>query len=95
VQHRAVAVDGRPVAARDRAGELEPVRDRALHQGDERFGRSTCALDEVGGDAVERDEEVRRDRSARVVERALVVGEDERAQAEGLREPEPACACVL
>ena len=69
-QRLAVALDRLPVAAGDRPRQLEPVLDRALHQRHERLGGSAGRLEEPGGDAVQRDEEVRRDRRAGVVERA-------------------------
>ena len=41
-------VDGRPVAARDRAGQLEAVLDRARHQRHERLRRRAGALEQRG-----------------------------------------------
>src|SRR5436309_2477128 len=87
VEHRAVAVDSRPVTACDRSGQLEAVLDRAQHQRHERLRRCTCFLEEVGGRAVEGDQEVRRDRGARVVARPSLIGELEGTQSERFREP--------
>ena len=83
-----VRLDRLPVAALDRPGQLEAVVDRPAHQRDERFGRRAGGAEELGRDSVQRDEVVRRDRGARVVERPCVVGELERLEAERLREPE-------
>src|SRR5581483_10685264 len=58
----------------------------------ERLRRRARLGDERSGYALERDEEVRRDRGAGVVDGALVVGELERTQAQGLCEPE--CASL-
>ncbi len=84
----AVRLDGLPVAALDRAGQLEAVLDRAPHQRLERLRRRAGCREELGRDPVQRDEVVRGDRGARVVERPRVVGELERPQAEQLRELE-------
>ena len=80
-----VRVDGVPVAAGDRPREVEAVLDRARHQGHERLGRRACGLEQAARRAVQRHEVVRRDGRARVVERASVVVEVERAQAERQR----------
>ena len=82
-----MAFDGLPVAAGDRACQFESVLDRPLQQRHERLGRRPGGLEEPRGDAIQRDEEVRSDRSAGVIERSVLVGEQERAQVEGLREP--------
>jgi hypothetical protein len=84
-----VRVDGRPVAARDRPGELEAVLDRPPHQRVERRGRRARSLEQGARGASERDEVVRGDRGARVVGGALVVGEREGLEAERPGEPEP------
>src|SRR4029079_3275894 len=54
----------------------------------ERLRRRAGRREQLGGDAVQRDQVVRRDRGARVVEGTLVVGELERAQVEKLGELE-------
>jgi len=87
----AVRVDGRPVAAGDRAGELELVLDRPEHQRLERPGRRAGRVEQARGRTVERDEVVRREDRARVVERPRVVRELEGAQAEEPRELEALC----
>ena len=68
---RDVRVDGRPVAARDRAGQLEAVLDRARASA-ARAPRAARPPPRAASRrrAAERDEVVRRDRGARVVERA-------------------------
>ena len=95
VQRREVRLDDRPVAARDRAGQLEAVLDRARHQRDEPFGRRARVLEQPRGRAVEGDDVVRGDGRARVVERARRVGEVERLQPERLGEPPAERACLL
>ena len=82
-------LDRRPVAARDRAGQLEAVLDRAAHQRLERLRRRACGLEEERRRALERDDVVRREHGAGVVERARRVGELERPQAEQLGELRP------
>ena len=57
------------------------VRSQQWH---ERLGRDAGGLEEPGRGAIQRDEEVRGDRRACVVERSVVVGEREAAQAERL-----------
>ena len=84
-----VRLDDGPVAACDRAGELEAVRDRALHQRNERLRRHARILEQPRCRAVERDEVVRGDRGTRVVERAGAVREVEGTQAECLGQLPP------
>ena len=83
-----MAFDGLPVAARDRAGELESVLDHAAHQRIERLRRDVGRLEQRAGGAAQGDEVVRGDRRAGVVRRAVRVIEREWLQSEGLREPE-------
>ena len=82
-----VPLDRLPVAALDRAGQLEAVLDRPPHQRVERLGRRSRRLEQRAGRVAERDEVVGGDRGAGVVGGAILVGERERAQAEGLGEP--------
>ena len=84
---RAMPLDRLPVAALDRAGQLEAVLDHAPHQRLERLGRRVGRLEQLAGDAAQRDEVVRGDRGARVVEGAPFVVEHEGPQAERLGEP--------
>src|SRR4051794_21096346 len=83
LERGAVAVDGCPVTACDRARQLEAVLDRARHQRHERLRRCARFVEEPGGGAVERDEEVGCDRRARVVGGAPVVPELEGAGGRG------------
>ena len=89
---RAVRVDRRPVAARDRPGQLEAVLDRAAHQRLERLRRGAGRVEEQRRRALKRDDVVRREDGARVVERARRVGEIERAEPERLGERNPSRA---
>ena len=82
----AMTLDRRPVAALDRAGELEVVLDHAPHEWLERLLGHVRRSEQPAGGATERHEVVRRHRGARVVERAMLVGEDERSQPERLGE---------
>src|SRR5207248_6652848 len=84
-----VSLDGRPVTALDRPRQLEAVVDRPPHERNERFGGSAGGAEQLSGDLVKRDEVVRRDRSARVVERPDFVRQLEWSESERLREPEP------
>ena len=88
-------LDRVPVASLDRAGQLEAVVDRSAHQGHERLRRRARGAEELGRDAVERDEVVGRDRGARVIQRTRVVGKLERLEPERAREPESFFECVL
>ena len=72
-------VDGGPVAARDRPGQLEAVVDRAPHQRQQRFGRRPRRHERARRRPIQRDEVVRGHRRAGVIEHAPVVAEVERA----------------
>ena len=85
-----VRVHRRPVAAGDRAGELEAVLDRARHQRHEPGRRRAGKLEQGGRGLVERDQVAAREHRSRVVEDAPFVGELERLQPEGSGEPEAA-----
>ena len=91
----AVPLDGLPVPALDRPGELESVVDHAAHERLERLGRHVGRLEELARRALEGDEVVRGDRGAGVVERTPIVGERERPQPEGLREPPAGCGRLV
>ena len=81
----AVALDRLPVAALDRAGELEAVLDHAPHQRVERLVGDARGGEQLAGGAAQRDQVVRCDRGARVVERAPVVVERRTAAARAPR----------
>ena len=82
-----MAFDRLPVAALDRAGELEAVLDRPAHQRVERLGRRARCLEQRARGPTERDEVVGGDRGARVVRRAILVEQRERTEPEYLGEP--------
>src|SRR5215213_6677047 len=85
-------LDGLPVAARDRARQLEAVLDRPPNQREQGLRRRAGRLHELGGDAVEGDEVARGECGPGVVEHALGVVEVERPEPERPREPEAALA---
>ena len=60
----------------------EVVVDHSAHERVERLGRRFCRREQIAGGSAQRDEVVRRDRGARVVERTALVVEHERPQAE-------------
>ena len=73
---------------------MGPVSSKPLSivlriSGTSTFGRRTRGAKELGRHRMQRDEVVRCDRGACVVERTGIVGELERLQAEGLRQPVP------
>jgi pimeloyl-ACP methyl ester carboxylesterase len=82
-----------PVAALNRAGQLEPVVDRAAHQGDETFLGSSRGAEQLRGNCVQRHEIIRCDCGTGVVERARLIRElegpepEELGQAEADRKP--------
>ena len=86
-ERREVGVDGGPVAARDRAGQLEAVVDRPAHQRQQRLGRRAGGLERADGRLMQRYEEIGRHRRATVVQHARIVGEAKRPQAELPGEP--------
>ena len=90
-----VRVHRRPVAAGDRAGELEAVLDRARHQRHEPGRRRAGKLQQGGRGPLERDQVAAREHRSRVVEDAPFVGELERLQPEGSGEPEAALPRLL
>ena len=73
-----MALDGLPVTALNRPGELEPVLDRPAHQRVESLGRRARRLEQRAGRMPERDEVVRGDRRARVVGGSVLVAQGER-----------------
>ena len=80
------------VAARDRPGQGlrgaagRPVVDARAHERDERLALDAGAAGDALGEALERHEEVRRDRRGRVVGGAVLVGDVDGPHPERLRE---------
>ena len=80
-------LDGGPVAARDRPGELELVLDGAPHERHERLCRRAGQDERARRRLMQRHEEVRGHGGPRVVELAIGLGEIEGAQAEHACKP--------
>src|SRR6185312_1444220 len=70
---RSVPLDGLPVAALDRARQLEVVVNHTAHERVERLGWHGGLREQLAGHPTESDEVVRGDHRARVVERAEIV----------------------
>ena len=92
--HVQVRFDHGPIASGNGTREIESVLDRSAHERHERFRRGTRTLDNARSRAEERDEVVRRDHRARVVEHAIAVRKIERPEPETLSQPECLLACL-
>src|SRR6476659_9211591 len=82
-----MALDGLPVAACDRPGQLESGVHDSTDERVERFGRGTGRFEQGASGGAQGDEVVRRHRRAGVVGGALLLREVEWTQPERLGEP--------
>jgi hypothetical protein len=87
VERGKVRADGALVPAGDRAGQDEPVLDRAQHERHERLWRCPHLVEEAGRGALEGHEVVAGDDRGCVIERPVGVTEGEMPQAQRLRQP--------
>ncbi len=80
-------IDRRPIAPRDGTGQIEAVLDGPRHERHDRRFRCADFGQQASGDVVQRDEEVAADDGGGVVQGAVRVGDLERSEPKGIRQP--------